>query len=309
MITFSLAILVGIFLPVQTAVNSKLRNFVKSPYLSSMISFLIATVFLALTSLLTHSAILISPHTMALVPWWAWLGGVVGVIGLTANILLFPVLGSVQTVIMPILGQILMSLLIDNFGWFRVSPKPLNFLKIVGALVLIVGVILIVVVPTLGTSNEKNQSKSLWIWQIAGIIAGMLVASQSAINGELGVVLKSSMHAALISFAVGSIILLVVVGLVQRDLTDIKLAFGKGKPWWIWIGGFLGALFVFGNAYLVPLIGTGAVVVLALLGQMLSSLVVDQFGLLGATIKKIVPIQIVGIVVMFVGVALIEIIG
>ncbi|WP_338207618.1 DMT family transporter [Lactiplantibacillus paraxiangfangensis] len=307
--TFSLAILIGIFLPVQTAVNSKLRIFVKSPYLSSMISFLIATVFLVLTSLLTHSSLLISSRVMSTIPWWAWLGGVVGVIGLTANILLFPILGSVQTVIMPILGQILMSLLIDNFGWFRVAQKPLDFLKIIGALVLIVGVILIVVVPTLGTSKAKDQPKSLWLWQIAGVLAGMLVASQSAINGELGLVLHSSMHAALISFAVGSIILLIIVGLFQRKLTDIRLAFGQGKPWWIWIGGFLGALFVFGNAYLVPIIGTGALVVFALLGQMLGSLVVDQFGLLGATVKKIVPIQIVGIIVMFVGVALIEVIS
>lgn len=309
MVTFSLAVLIGVFLPVQTAANSKLRIFVKSPYLSSMISFFIATAFLILTSLLTHSAILISSHLMAAVPWWAWLGGVVGVIGLTANILLFPVLGSVQTVIMPILGQVLMSLLIDNFGWFNVAQKPLDLLKIVGALVLIVGVILIVVVPTLGTNNAQSQPKSLWIWQIVGVIAGMLVASQSAINGELGIALQSSMHAALISFAVGSIILLIIVGLFQRRLTDIKLAFGQGKPWWIWIGGFLGAFFVFGNAYLVPIIGTGAVVVLALLGQMISSLVVDQFGLLGATVKKIVPIQIVGIIVLFVGVALIDLIG
>ena len=54
-------------------------------------------------------------------PWWIWIGGALGVIYLTGNIVLFPKLGSVQTVIMPILGQIVMSMLIDNFGWFTLS--------------------------------------------------------------------------------------------------------------------------------------------------------------------------------------------
>ena len=42
-----LGILVGLALPVQTSVNNKLRDKVGTPYNSSLVSFIISTVFLA----------------------------------------------------------------------------------------------------------------------------------------------------------------------------------------------------------------------------------------------------------------------
>jgi transporter family-2 protein len=74
----------------------------------------------------------------------------------------------------------------------------------------------------------------------------------------------------------------------------------------MWIGGVIGALFVFGNAYLVPIIGTGLAVVIILVGQMTGSLLVDQFGLLESNKNPVTPIQIVGILIMIAGVALIR---
>lgn len=44
----------------------------------------------------------------------------------------------------------------------------------------------------------------------------------------------------------------------------------------MWVGGVLGALFIFGNAALVPQIGTGLTVVAGLLGSMLGSLIIDR---------------------------------
>lgn len=304
------AVIIGILLPIQTSVNSRLGRIVTSPFVSSMISFTVATIFLIVVSLIDRSAILVPLSYFQTAPWWVWLGGLVGVIGLTANILLFQVLGSVQTVIMPILGQILMSLLIDNFGWFDVSVKHLTLVRGLGAVLLIIGVVLMIVVPNLRAKQDTKteHGHNQWIWQIAGVIAGMFMASQSAINGKLGTVLGSPFHAALVSFFMGMVILIVLVGVKEHGYSKVKLAVSSSNPWWIWMGGILGSLFVFGNAYLVPLIGTGALVVLALVGQMVTSLVVDQFGLLGAQVKKVIPAQFIGLAIMIAGVVLIELI-
>ena len=56
-------------------------------------------------------------------PLWIWFGGLLGVVALTGNILLFPHLGAVQTVVLPIAGQIMMGVVIDHFGFFD-SPLP-----------------------------------------------------------------------------------------------------------------------------------------------------------------------------------------
>lgn len=305
-----LGIVAGFGVPFQTTVNSKLRTYVKSPFVTSGISFCVGLIALILFSLVTRTPILLTSHQLGIVPWWAYFGGVIGVIGLTANILLFPILGSVQTVTMPILGQIVMSMLIDNFGWLGTKRNPLTAINLVGVLILIAGVIAVVVLPSLLDENrqEKPSKKSATvklIAQIGGVIAGMLLAAQAAINGHFGSLLNSPLHAAVITMVVG-IILLFIVSLFQHPIEHLKETIQDKKPWWVWVGGLFGASYTFLNSFLVPKLGTGTVVVLVLLGQLLSSLIIDHFGLLGAKKTKITWVQVAGLVAMIVGIALIK---
>ena len=110
-----LGIGIGFSLAVQTAINSQLRKFVISPFLASMISFLVAKFFLAITIIISGSPLALPVSLFSSQPIWIWFGGFCGVIGLTTNILLFPKLGSVQTTVMPILEMIVMGMLIDKY--------------------------------------------------------------------------------------------------------------------------------------------------------------------------------------------------
>ncbi|MCJ0576221.1 DMT family transporter [Enterococcus cecorum] len=120
----------------------------QSPFLASLFSFAIGTLFLALIAIFQGVPLLITSDVSARTPWWAYLGGLLGMLGLTANILLFPILGSVQTVILPILGQLLMSILIDHFGLFHTLLRQLSFNHFLGFISLIVGALLIVFLPS-----------------------------------------------------------------------------------------------------------------------------------------------------------------
>ena len=71
--------------------------------------------------------------------------------------------------------------------------------------------------------------------------------------------------------------------------------------WWFWIGGLLGAFFVYGNATLVPVLGTGLTVVVVIAGQLLGGLGIDRYGLLGASRRRVHAIQLIGIVVLIAG--------
>lgn len=306
-----LAISIGAIFTVQTAINAQLRKFVISPFLASMISFAIGVIFLTITLVSSGSSLGIPLDLLLNQPIYIWLGGIGGAIAITTNILLFPKLGSVQTAILPIFGMTLMSMLIDHNGWFNSTQYSFGWNRIFGISLVLIGVFVATAIrrkkneqysPQINKERMLNQ----WIWRIVGILAGMLLAIQIAVNGQLGKVLHSSSHAALVSFFVGTITLIMIVGLKDRSYTNIKEPFKQSAPWWIWIGGILGGSYVLINVFLVNQIGNGQTVVLALFGQITGSLLVQQFGLFNSIKNRIQPLQIIGLMVMIAGVILIR---
>ncbi|WP_288747925.1 DMT family transporter [uncultured Corynebacterium sp.] len=300
MLWILLGILAGLVLPIQTLVNTRLRASTGTPFSSSMISFAVGTV----TLLIVATAVTGGDYGIAQAfdePLWIWFGGLLGVVALTGNILLFPHLGAVQTVVLPIAGQVIMGLIVDHFGLFESPQSSLTVVRAIGAIIVLIGVIAVVATPSAATSSEDSAT-ALWLWRLAGFIFGCFTASQSAVNGHLGQVTGSPVSAALVSFAVG-VTALVIVNIVLRWRPRIERPEGKPNPWWMWIGGVLGALFIFGNAALVPQIGTGLTVVAGLLGSMLGSLIIDRVS--GAPIKSR---QVLGIALLLTGVVLIRLV-
>ncbi|WP_058765624.1 DMT family transporter [Exiguobacterium chiriqhucha] len=310
MLAIVIGLVIGILLPMQTSVNSRLRTIVGSPFVASFLSFAIGTTFLTLTLLLTGQSFGIESSIFQGEPLWMWSGGLLGVIFLTGNILLFPRLGSVQTVIMPIFGQILMGLLIDHFGWFNSTVNVLTPWRVFGAMLVLLGV-----VGTVALTDWINRRRgklvapsqtgtgNLNVWRLVGIGTGMMSATQTAINGYLGTVLESALKGALVSFVVGTVTLLLIL-LVLRPSVEWRGL--RGQPWWIWLGGIIGALFIGGNVLIVPMVGTGIAVVIVIVGLLCGSLLIDRFGWFGAAKNPVTGIQLVSLLVMVIGIMLIR---
>lgn len=143
MLLAALGVLTGIVTPLQTVVNARLRGTLGTPFRASLVSF---TVGLAAT---TIAALLLGPYPLVPEsalhgPWWMWFAGLFGVIFMTGNILLLPRLGSLQTVLMPVLGQITMGLLIDQFGWLGNPRHPMTMARAAGLVLAVLGVLLAV---------------------------------------------------------------------------------------------------------------------------------------------------------------------
>ena len=77
------------------------------------------------------------------------------------------------------------------------------------------------------------------IWWLLALpfVAGACLPLQAGINGQLAKQVSSVLAAALVSFAVGTLALLILV-LAQRELPNIGAL--KGLTWWHWSGGLLG---------------------------------------------------------------------
>ena len=152
-----LGFLAGVGLPIQTSVNTRLRKKVGSPFNAALVSFLVGLLFLSALLLVTGQGLHIPFAQLLNEPAWIWIGGICGVVFLTGNILLFPKLGGVQTVVLPVLGQILMGLTIDNFGLFRSHQMPLTAFRVAGAALVILGVLVLAAVAASRSRPRPEQ--------------------------------------------------------------------------------------------------------------------------------------------------------
>jgi len=139
---------------------------------------------------------------------------------------------------------------------------------------------------------------------LLALAAGWCLPTQAGINARLGLATGSALLAATVSFAVGTLALLLYSGALRIPLPGgAQLA---ALPWWAWSGGFLGAFFVAATIVLAPQLGATTMVALIIAGQMSASLVLDHFGWLGYQLHPVNPWRLLGIALIAAGVALVH---
>src|SRR4051794_32342508 len=132
---------------------------------------------------------------------------------------------------------------------------------------------------------------------LLGVTAGFGLAVQVGMNSQLRKVLQSANTAALISFLVGTVALVVLVVATRTALpTREALA---GVPAWAWFGGLFGAFYVAISTVVASELGAASLLALALMGQMAMALTLDHFGWLGLPVNPVTWVRLVG--VAFVG--------
>ena len=300
-------LLMGMLVPIQTAANARLRGCVGSVWVATLLSFCVSTLALLVLSLAGGVPVLPTEAQLQAAPWWSWGGGIVALLTITAAIYLFRTLGMLQATILPILGQLGFSLVIDHFGLFRSVQIPLTLTRLLAMLVLVAGVALVVVVPHLKEwrSREPADAFCTAARQLLGVGAGCLMASIGAIYGTLGTALGSPVQASTLSFIIASAVMLLCCA-CGGVLGSVRGAFSLRHPLWMWLGGIVGAVAVYGNAWLIPLMGAGYFFMLLLFGQMLLSLGMEWRGWLGSPRRKISPLQGLGLLLMLIGIAVIK---
>lgn len=137
-----LALLTGVAMSTQAAVNTRLSTYVDSPVLAAFISFAVGTVVLFACVLLTGAPL--GNMAAALdAPVASWMGGVLGVFFVLVMIFSVPRIGVGLAFSLAIGGQMLAAIAIDHFGLFGVTERSISWPRILGALLVMVGVVII----------------------------------------------------------------------------------------------------------------------------------------------------------------------
>ncbi|MFR0713637.1 DMT family transporter [Enterobacterales bacterium BD_CKDN230030183-1A_HGKHYDSX7] len=140
-------------------------------------------------------------------------------------------------------------------------------------------------------------------YYLLAVAAGLGITLQTTLNGQLAKgVGGDSVAAALFSFTAGATCL-GVFSLMRGGIVS-SLAAIPAQPSWSLLGGLLGAGALLSYVVLAPKIGLSALLGLAIAGQIISSLVIDHFGLLGAIERPVSAVKLAGAMVMLLGLAI-----
>jgi transporter family-2 protein len=136
------ALAAGAGLGVQAGVNAALARHAGRPEWAAFISFLVGLAGLGAWLLATRAR----PPALASfagAPPWVWTGGLIGAAYVTAVVVLAPRLGIAATLGLSVAGQMAAALLLDGTGAMGLAARPITPGRIVGAALLVAGVVLV----------------------------------------------------------------------------------------------------------------------------------------------------------------------
>lgn len=142
----------------------------------------------------------------------------------------------------------------------------------------------------------------LLIW---AALAGAFIPVMAILNGRLGKSMGEALHASVILFGVGFLFCLTVALVLTKSLphaTDLANA----KPI-EYLGGFIVGFYVISATLLAPRIGLANFIVCAVSAQIIISVVIDHYGLLGATIRPVNITRLIGVGLLIAGIIVTQI--
>lgn len=295
-----LAILSGLSFAVQGPVNTALGKRTSSIQ-ATAVSFFGGAVISGIIALIDKNGDIkniTQAHT------WQVIGGMYGAIAVCVSILTIPVLGVALSMTSVMLGQLLTGVVIDYYGLLGAEKIAISPLRILGILVVGVGIILLYFANTPKSDSKKSvQNKTLFMVLIS-FGSGIIGAVQTLSNASLASII-GDWEGTFMSFVVGFVSAIIMLLIIQK---------GKVYPFknadtsiWMYCGGFLGVGGIFLGLYTVFALGSALQVSGTMVGQLIGGLIIDSFGLIQSAKVKAGGLRIIGVAAITLGVIIVTI--
>lgn len=135
------------------------------------------------------------------------------------------------------------------------------------------------------------------------VIAGAFLPMQGSMNSKLAKAGENPVYASMISFTIGVLALVVYILLTSQNVSWKGL---KDAPSYSWLGGVLGAFYVTVIVFAFPKIGPGLTFGLVVAGQLITSIVMEHFQIMGTPHQPISLGRIVGVLLIIIGVVAVK---
>jgi transporter family-2 protein len=293
----------GGLLAVQAGANAQLSKATGSPFAATTLQLSVGS--LALLSLALATGTLTALAALPSVPWWHAVGGVASAFYVVSTILLFPRLGAIVSVGLFIAGQMLASFALDVSGLAGGAQRAIDGPLALGMLAILAGAA-IIVKGQAGQQSQAVAGKAGWI--VLALLAGAVLPAQGVVNGLLRHDLGAPFAVGAVSFLVATLAmaaaLLFSAAVLRAPAPTLQGL--PAMPWWGWLGGFAGAIYVTTVFTAIPVIGASAAVGLTVAGQQVASVFVDRHGWFRLPKREVSPLRLTGVVLLLAGVAIIK---
>jgi transporter family-2 protein len=264
-----IAMLGGLALSVQARINGQLGAQLHDGVLAALISFGTGLLLLALLVPATPAgrrglSRLVAAFREGGLTWWMCLGGVFGAFLVSTQGLTITSLGVAAFTVAVVGSQVVSGLAVDRAGIGPAGAQRLTWTRLLGAAIAVLAVVVSV-------SGEFGSPTGSWLIALPAL-AGIGLSWQQAVNGRVSRAANNSFVAALVNFAVGTVVLVAVTAVLLAVRGGPDTAPGQ---WWLYVGGSLGILVIASAAMAVRTIGVLMVGLCSVAGQLAGAVLLD----------------------------------
>lgn len=268
-IALGAAVAIGVMTAAQARVNGELGVRLEDGFAAAVVSFGSGLVILIVLSAVLPSgragfSLLVTGVRTRSIPWWMLAGGAAGALTVATQGLAVGLIGVSLFTVGVVAGQTVNGLVLDRIGYGPAGTVAVTVPRLMGGVLALVAVAI-----ALGGGGLSDVP----LWMIAlPFFAGMGIAWQQATNGRLRQRVRTPLTATFVNFA-GGTVLLVIAAAIHLIVAGPPAPLPSDP--WLYVGGALGVVYIALGAAVVQytgvlLLGLGAVV-----GQLLTSLLLD----------------------------------
>ena len=292
-----LATVVGLLTAIQSRANGELAIRLDNSLQAALISFSSGLVLILAISIwhpkIKKGAVqLLAAVRAGAIPKWRCFGGVLGgfLVGVQTQIV--PIIGVAIYSVTMIAGQTGASLWLDHSGFSGGEKKSVSPRRLWAAALTVIAVFVSVL--------DRVAAKNLSLWAVfLGVVAGFFIGVQRALNGQVNQQTQQSFTTSLLNFIMGTTTLLIaiILGLLFNRFQFSAMVF---SPWWMFLGGVTGVIYVAFSATVVQQIGLLSFTLFSVGGQLLGSLLIDLISPTKGV--HIGPYLVIGLALTYLGV-------
>ena len=223
---------------------------------------------------------------------WRLGAGVLGAYFVAMQTHVVPIVGVALFTVASLAGQTAISLWVDHVGLMGSRKNVVTIRRVVAAVITVLAVII-------SAFDRFSMSNFSPLAIFLAIVAGGWVGFQRALNGQINNYSNKSFATSQLNFITGTSFLLLL--LILRSLfTDHSIMNFASGPWWMFLGGSMGVVYIAFSAVAVQHLGVLDFTLFSVGGMLFGSLLIDIFAPTQGTV--ISWYLIAGILITYLGV-------
>jgi len=292
-----LSALSGVLVVMQSRINGELSMLMGDSLEAALVSFGTGLIFVSFISLVrvdvrTGYRDIFKASKLKQISSWRLGAGVLGASFVAISTHVVPIAGVALFTVASLAGQTAISLWVDHIGVSGGGKTVITKRRVIAAIIT-VGAVVISVWDRFAMSDFSILAITL------AVLAGSVVGIQRALNGQINSFSKKSLATSQLNFITGTAFLLVLL-LLRSVFTDHSIMNFTSGPWWVFLGGSIGVIYIAFTALTVQYLGVLEFTLFSVGGMLIGSLLLDVFVPTEGT--QISPYLIAGIFLTYLGV-------